>query len=345
MGRYVTKNTPSHLMGCSNSKTNTQYMYLLVRKLLYKWGVILYRTVYANNKAHVQYKIKDEWLENGFKLYKGILPKQFEQNIEKYKKDNTVEVTGIYKDLHESFLRVQFDKEKASKWLLKAYEERIPLRDKQGVYGRWIEQCMDERHYAFYQMAIDNWDDNQYFYVAKSGRVYSSVTNMPSAFRRFLHFDGQYLEEYDIKNAQPLLMSQMMDVDDLFAELTQSGGFYRYMQTELEFRGIDVGKNFKIDFFSKMLFGTHKRKSKIEQVFEELFPITHFSIRCMKHVKGYKSLSEMLQSEESNKMFNGVGQELIKKGVTDFVTVHDAILYKPSDSCTVVDTMEKCFYS
>lgn len=112
---------------------------------------------------------------------------------------------------------------------------------------------------------------------------------------------------------------------------------------------IFLDDNFKVDFFSKVFFGTHKRKTKEESCFETCFPISHFSIRLYKHQHGYKSLSQLLQKKEAEIMFhhhNGACSKLINEyGVKNILPVHDAILYEPITENLVISTMRNCFYN
>lgn len=329
------------------SKSKTVHLHLLIKKLLEKWKVILHYTEQHETSKSFHLKIYDEWYYRGYFLYKGDIPSKLAENIDKIQKENVSHLYGVYMPLYESFMKLKINEQAAIDWLDIAFKNRIRLKDKQDVFGRWISREMDIGSYSHYRFCIENFNDSKYFYLAKSGRVYSSLTNLPSLLRRFLSFEGEgniELKEFDIPNAQPLLLNYVADTDELYQELTVKGEFYSYLKSELVKRGVQTGDNFKVDCFSKLFFGTHKRKSKIENTFEECFPISHLSIRWEKHRKGYKSLSHLLQKEEARIMYEGVVTALFSLGVKDVLVIHDAILCKPIDFSIVVEVMKNHFY-
>lgn len=331
---------PSHF----RTNPNSIHLHLLIVKLLKKWGVIIPFTEQKVDKRIFKCKIKDEWYLDGYSLYRGSVPDKIQKSIDEVKDINENKLEGVYCHVFDSFNRVRLDESKSLEWLEKAYSNGLRLRDKQDKYGNWNVNFMDIISYSYYKMVIETFNDAKYFYKAKSGRVYSSVTNMPSALRQYLHIDGDYLKEYDVSCAQPLILNHIVDTDYLYEKHTREATFYSSLKDELESRNIKVSNNFKVTLFSKIFFGTHKRKSKEEKVFEELYPTTHFSIRYLKHVKGYKSLSEILQKREAYIIFQEVIKKLLSLNITDFVTVHDAILVKESDYKTTIKVMEECFY-
>lgn len=342
IGRYATKNTPSFKEG----DTKQKYGYLLIRKLLYQWGVILHRTPIKNNKSIAFYKIRDEWLDKGFELYRGLIPKQLKENIEKYKEANTVELTGVQQFLFDSYNRVQFDKESATKWLKKAYADKLQLRDKQGLYGKWENKYMDDRHFSFYQMFIDEWGEKRYFYVAKSGRLYTSITNMPSVFRQFLSFESnEKLIEVDQKNCQPLLLSHIDSrVDDNYRELCEQGEFYSYLEKEMRQSGINMSDkgSFKVDFFSKVFFDTEKRNNKYKEIFKDCFPNTYDVIQEIKK-DDYKELSHQLQTKESQLLMRVCSILRDEYGVENILTIHDSVMVEERFQGVVEQVMNEVF--
>ena len=342
IGRYSTKNTPSFREGDAKQK----YGYLLIRSLLYKWGVILHRTPLKDNKGIAFYKIKDEWLDKGFELHRGFVPKQLKENIEKYKESNTVELTDIQEFLFDSYNRVRFDKESATKWLKKAYSENLKLRDKQGVYGRWENKNMDDRHFSFYQMFIDEWDEKRYFYVAKSGRLYTSITNMPSVFRQFLSFgNGEKLVETDVSNCQPLILNHISsNTDDRYKELCERGEFYSYLENEMKEAGISIPDkgSFKVDVFTKVYFDKGKRNNKYKDAFEKSFPKTYDVIKDIKK-DNHKELSNQLQTKESELIMRVCSILRNEHGIEGILTIHDSIMVEERFQAIVEQVMNDVF--
>jgi hypothetical protein len=67
------------------------------------------------------------------------------------------------------------------------------------------------RRYYKIKHQIENWDLNKHISIDNAGgRLYSSITGLPSLFRNFLTYRGEQLVGYDLKNSQPLHFLTML---------------------------------------------------------------------------------------------------------------------------------------
>jgi len=70
-------------------------------------------------------------------------------------------------------------------------------------YKKIQQGFIDKRYYKI-KFQIENWDISDQLSIDDSGgRVYSSLTGLPSVFRNFLQHKGQKLVSLDLKNSQP----------------------------------------------------------------------------------------------------------------------------------------------
>ena len=70
-------------------------------------------------------------------------------------------------------------------------------------YKKIQQGFIDKRYYKI-KFQIENWDISAQLSIDDSGgRVYSSLTGLPSIFRNFLQFKGEKLVSLDLKNSQP----------------------------------------------------------------------------------------------------------------------------------------------
>ena len=111
-------------------KSDTIHLYILIRDLLEKWGVIIHFTEQKPDKKNYKCKIKDEWYEQGYSLYKGIIPKKILENIDEVHENQINDFRGVYETLFDSIQKVKVEEGKAIEWLDNAKKRGLRLRDK-----------------------------------------------------------------------------------------------------------------------------------------------------------------------------------------------------------------------
>lgn len=202
---------------------------------------------------------------------------------------------------------------------------------------------------------IDNkdWDNST---STNTGRFFNNISQMPRELRSTLYNnDGEELVELDIANSQPFLFNQLIneniDLDKsifneyedvkLYKELTEKGKLYDYI---IKKWNIKIDRHlFKKHFFGKIFYCKTKSNYRYEysKLFMKEFP--HVFELIIELKKGdYTNLAKQLQKRESSLIVYQIGKILMQKNIW-FITVHDSIICKESDSKEVNDIMKKIF--
>lgn len=98
------------------------------------------------------------------------------------------------------------DKEAALEFLesyRRKLQHELSKRKLKPKYQKIQQGFIDKRYYRA-KFQIENWDISSHMSIDDAGgRVYSSLTGLPSIFRNFLSFKGEKLVSLDLKNSQP----------------------------------------------------------------------------------------------------------------------------------------------
>ena len=115
--------------------------------------------------------------------------------------------------------------------------------------------------------------------ISSTGRVYSSFANYPTFGLPFLTLDGKKLLEFDLTNAQPLLLNLFIDHPKFKADC-EAGIFYDVMAKEMNISR----QAFKLRSFALIFFNFEKIKShtKLYQALEVVYPGFVGTIKCFK---------------------------------------------------------------
>ena len=110
-----------------------------------------------------------------------------------------------------------------------------------------------------------------------------------------------------------------------FVTLCEQGKLYRTLKEEMEEQEMPLLHRVKTELF-KVLFGSNHLKSRMKDVFKELFPSVAEVIRVHK-TKDYRFLPRLLQNIEANFIINGVCRRLmVEMQDAPVYTIHDSVL-------------------
>lgn len=183
-----------------------------------------------------------------------------------------------------------------------------------------------------------------FFTVSSTGRIYSSISNLPKLTLPYITLNGEIPVEIDAANCQPLLLASIID-QPLFKEHCELGIFYDIMADHME-----CSRNeFKMLSFRQIFFNNKKINKTIAQALDSIYPgltqqINHYKTGSSKEAKTWKSSNESrflwfkLQSLESS-LF-------IKTALTQsrpVLTRHDSILCLPSEAPSIRTILLKEF--
>ncbi|MDB5287345.1 MAG: hypothetical protein JWR05_2294 [Mucilaginibacter sp.] len=173
-------------------------------------------------------------------------------------------------------------------------------------------------------------------------RIYSTLTSMPSHFRKCLLLNGKPLLTIDLKNAQILLSvpqiiakykaicgaTAIIPNDILmFKELAEKGEFYEHVAFNA---GIDIStlkkrEAFKEKFFKQIWYSKMRSwSSNLKRSFIDDFPCVWEVIKNIK-LDDYKRFSVNLQQFEAQIFIDEVLAELYKRNITA-LSIHDSIV-------------------
>ena len=143
--------------------------------------------------------------------------------------------------------------------------------------------------------------------------------------------EEQLLTQQDIRRTGvlPQVISVNRDFlsqdEQQFVTLCEQGKLYRTLKDEMEEQEMPLLHRVKNELF-KVLFGSNHLKSRMKDVFKELFPSVADVIRVHK-TKDYRFLPRLLQNIEANFIINGVSRRLmVEMPDAPVYTIHDSIL-------------------
>jgi hypothetical protein len=179
-----------------------------------------------------------------------------------------------------------------------------------------------------------------FYQVDKFGhRAHTNLTNISNDLRKFLHVEKSNLVQTDITNSQPLFfylvirnINQIPEAEkNLYKELVEKGMFYEFFMGKLDTPANERDKT-KTRVLSSIFFDRYRTKEdKYIRVFKESFPNIFEFINVLKK-KDHKLLSQKLQREESNFIFNKVVPGWMKKYPEKWIlTLHDSFVVKEDD--------------
>ena len=110
-----------------------------------------------------------------------------------------------------------------------------------------------------------------------------------------------------------------------FVTLCEQGKLYRTLKEEMEEQEMPLLHRVKTELF-KVLFGSNHLKSRMKDVFKELFPSVAEVIRVHK-TKDYRFLPRLLQNVEANFIINTVCRRImLEMPEVPVFTIHDSVL-------------------
>jgi len=228
-----------------------------------------------------------------------------------------------------------------------------------------IQSGVDPDHASYVCQSICNGDDTGVIVDEFGRRVHTIATRTAKAIRGCFQINGKQAWEIDVANAQPLLLSILMNQPTnnillasrvfakststpprqrptnmlceywmsgiqkgearQFSSLCQNGELY---ETLMAATGINDRSRVKKGLFRDVLFGKLDARGPVQHAFAHLWPSIYHAIMRAKEKHGYKTIAQGLQRLESRIIVDGVCGQLVREhpGI-QFLTVHDSILF------------------
>lgn len=152
-----------------------------------------------------------------------------------------------------------------------------------------------------------------FFTVSETGRVYSSIANLPSLFFPYIRLNGKPVVEIDAVNSQPLLLSMFVESPE-YKRDCEAGLFYDNMAKSLEMtRGEFKSKSYRWIFFTDDNVGPVWKER-----LDKLYPGLADQINKL---KSETKLWFLLQQKEAE-----IWIKIAQKQIKPVLTKHDSII-------------------
>lgn len=298
--------------------------------LLVKEGVLVCDNKYEVGLKSRGYKISDTYKKQKFYLEE-MENKTLSSKIEKALKlikNEVIQRNDAYSYVTSCMENLNLDRKKADKILS---SKKILSSAKESM-----------------STMLDRFDE-KFATVDKTGnRLHNNLTNIATILRKTLNYNGNPINQCDLKNSQPLLFRAYLNKYpfipkeelDKYLDVVCNIGFYEFFADKL---GVKLtAKNrteFKKKIFGGVLFDKNRKKlSKYEQVFKQEFPIIFYCMRDMKK-ENYADIPINLQKLESKFIFHCVDILRNKYKNIELLTIHDSICTIEGKENLVYDVM------
>jgi hypothetical protein len=156
--------------------------------------------------------------------------------------------------------------------------------------------------------------------------IYTAYTTRTASSKEM-----QLLTDQDIRTTEVFPRDFLVNRDFLtqdeqhFVTLCEQGKLYKTLREEMKDREMPLLHWVKTEMF-EVLFGPNRFKSRLKDIFDEMYPGVAEVIRVHKR-KDYAFLPRLLQNIEANFVINGVCRRLmVEMPDAPIYTIHDSIL-------------------
>ncbi len=286
------------------------------------------------------------------KLYSKIDSKVSSLSLDDYMTDEQVEWIFPKMDvteIDENWLFTVHKKlDKKEALLIADQKDKLIVNDGKKICMVDPEYFMLEQR-NFTKMAwtasVDNLADESTLYGKRNktnNRLDTNFTNMSKELFDTILFHNQ-MEEYDLKNSQPALLSHILkeqgfiggDVE-LFHQLTNDTGFYEH------FSNIGLDRENAKQMVFKVFFGKDRPKNLMTERFKEHFPTVSNYISAYKWENGDNAFAVMLQQFESRLFIDNIYYKLSDMQIPVF-SKHDSISFFKHDRPKVYEVIMQEF--
>ncbi|SNC65174.1 hypothetical protein SAMN06265337_1230 [Hymenobacter gelipurpurascens] len=344
-GEYVKINIAGLDRDLGNSKIKGKRIRFSTQIIqdLTKWKILKKKYLHKQNEdlsfmTTVFLKVPQEVLAKGWQKAPVASP----LDLVRARKTDRAPLSGVYLHIQRYLAQVSIDADAARAYADHARAVGLPLRSKRKGYILHQDRVVDQQVHSHWMMSIDEVEQGNFELkvdATKTGRHFTSFTNLPRELRPFLRINGRRVVELDIRNSQPLIFGlklkelygdQVPEDVQHYLNLVQQGTFYDTIKDFiLEAKEVVQEETFKTDFFARVFFSTENVDYKWRRIFDRHFPSVSQAITQMK-LQDYKLLSHHLMQAEAQLLVHQVAARLYREGTVEFFTLHDAI-YCPAD--------------
>lgn len=290
-------------------------------------GIIEVNTKYRVSEYSRGYRVKFSVFRNSYTWVSLDLNSVLDIKDENYWMSRYPHLKSVIKN-HYS---LSIDLNKAIQYLIE--NTGIELKSK-GKKRRFLNP---KRIHRYINVLVQFSIKNYWFKESAEGRLYSSLTNLPSILRPFITLKGKRLVEIDVANCAPLLVNCLVD-NHKYKSDCETGSLYNNVASSLNVTPAQA----KLTICTKFLFGNRPVKSgKLFDCLVELYGIEFVtkinSLRKSLIEKG-GHLARELQRIESSLMIEGLSK--IEKF---FVPIHDSVMVLLEDVSYILRKIKALF--
>lgn len=292
-----------------------RYTYSYFINLLKENELIEVNDKYSAGKFSKSYRVSLDIFKEGYKLFLLNTSKILEDRksrefwIKKYP-HLTNKINDIYDTNVQMTEYITWLDENKGKELKQKYNDKNKIVTK-------ILTSENIVKYTFEAMKVNL--KNIWIKQSNEGRLYSSITNLSSTATPFLVLNNKPIEEIDVKNCQPLLLSNIL-TNDKYSEDVQNGTFYDNVAEAMNITRTEAKlRLYKHVFFNDNTLASGKLFDALNLIYGDDL------IKQINNIKKNTKLSTTLQKIESDIFIKATNN------YSNFITKHDAILAPKED--------------
>lgn len=294
---------------------------------LKKAGIIEINERFSNGAFSKSYRVKFSILRDSYTTVELDLKKILNIKDDLYWVSRYPKISALISNHY----KLNVDLNRAYTYLLE--NRNMELEPKNGKRRFLTDSRIHRYFYLLTQFSIQN----LWFKLSNEGRLYSSLTNLPSILRKFITMDGDSLFEIDVKNCAPLLLNQLVD-NSVYKEDCENGMLYDNIASKISLPRSRV----KQLMCEKFFFANRKMKSgQLFNALSELYGadfIEQINSMRQEYIDGKDHLACALQRLESDIIINKLAK--IKNS---YLPIHDAILVLEEDIESFFDIIKELF--
>jgi hypothetical protein len=288
--------------------------YTFFVNLLKDGGFISQNENYSNYAFPMSYKIETSFIKWPFTEVPIELPKSHIYTRKIRTKEDWLEYFPDEKKVIETHYRTNINISKLDEYLYSNLGRTYKYNWENGVK---TEVKLDYTKYMYYLNAAFRFKQKDFFFSRPDpeGRFYTSFNNLPKIVRQFCNIDGKSICEIDLKNAQPLFLSYILE-HYTFRKDCELGSLWDKLS-----RKIDKSRELTKVYVMKYIFHPKNNNSvKSGKTYEAMEELYEGLTKMIDEYRNEENMWDVLQKREAHFFI-----DCMLKHDIDFLPIHDSI--------------------
>jgi len=283
-------------------------------ELLIRGGYIKKNENYSNYAFPMSYKIETDFIKWPFTEVPIELPKSHIYTRSIRTKEQWIAYFPAEKQIIEAHYDTNINISKLDEFLYSNLGRAYKYNWENGVR---TEVILDYQNYMYYLNAAFRFKQKDFFFSRpdKEGRFYTSFNNLPKIVRQFCSIDGKSICELDLKNAQPLFLSYILE-HYTFRKDCELGSFWDRLSGK-----IDKPRELTKVYVMKYVFYPKNNNSvKGGKTYEAMEELYEGLIKMIEDFRNEENMWDTLQKKEAS-----IFVDCMLKHNLKFLPIHDSI--------------------